>query len=378
MVLSVASVQFDVNRGWSSPFPALDSPSTLVLVFAARHLESHLEVFRELRGAYAQSVILGCSTAGEITGASVRDDTLTVCIARFEHTRLVRCQARIESAMHSRSAGVQLGCELVQAKASGALLLCDGLTVNGSELTSGLNAQLRQDVVVTGGLSADGARFKRTWTLDEHGMPQAGLVTAVGFVGAHLRIGYGSRGGWDVFGPRRLVTKSQGNVLYELDQTPALELYKKYLGERAQGLPAAALLFPLELHTGSRRIVRTVLSVDECAGTMTFAGDIPQGQYAQLMRANFDRLIDGAAHAAASVADCPDVPGVCVAISCVGRKLVLGERTEEEAEAVSHMLPRNVHQVGMYSYGELSPQDLGICDLHNQSMTITLIQELEP
>jgi hypothetical protein len=308
----------------------------------------------------------------------VLDDTLTVCIAKFERTRLVRCQAIIGDADHSRAAGEQLGPELARPGLKGVLILCDGLTVNGSELTRGLNARLPEGVVVTGGLAADGDRFKQTWTLDERGEPRAGLVTAVGFVGDHLSIRYGCRGGWDVFGPRRLVTRSQGNVLYELDHTPALELYKRYLGERAAGLPATALLFPLELHTKSHSVVRTVLSVDERAGTMTFAGDIPEGQYAQLMRANFDRLIDGAAGAGSCLAGAPNVPGLCIAISCVGRRLVLGERTEEEAEAVLQTLPPAVHQVGMYSYGELSPQGAGTCELHNQTMTVTLLQEEGP
>jgi len=169
--------------------------------------------------------------------------------------------------------------------------------------------------------------------------------------------------------------------LFELDGRPALELYKNYLGERAAELPASALLFPLALRTNSsdeKRIVRTILSVDEVNQSMTFAGDVPEGSLVQLMRANFDRLIDGASDAALMTArtnkNKTDV--FSLAISCVGRRLILGERAEEELEAVMDELPPKTQQIGFYSYGEISPYAAGYCDLHNQTMTLTTISEI--
>jgi len=202
-------------------------------------------------------------------------------------------------------------------------------------------------------------------------------VVAVGLYGSAVRFGHGSRGGWDRFGPERVVTRSVGNVVYELDGRPALELYKTYLGERAAGLPATALLFPLAIRTGAeeKQLVRTILAVDEATQSMTFAGDLPQGCSAQLMRANFDRLVAGAEEAAGLAADGEGPPVLCIAVSCVGRRLVLGERTEEELEAVASALPEGSAMVGFYSYGELSPWGVGSCDLHNQTMTLTTLSE---
>ncbi len=182
-----------------------------------------------------------------------------------------------------------------------------------------------------------------------------------------------------MFGPERAVTKSLGNVLYELDGKPALELYKKYLGERAAELPASALLFPLAIRPekSEHRVVRTVLSVDEQTNSMTFAGDVPEGYRAQLMRANLDRLIQGAEEAAAAAHHMMEAGSstLAIAISCVGRRLVLGERAEEELEASLAGLPRGTQQVGFYSYGEISPSGVDGCDLHNQTMTLTTISE---
>src|SRR5262249_28678903 len=175
------------------------------------------------------------------------------------------------------------------------------------------------------------------------------IVAAVGFYGDHVQIGHGSQGGWDIFGPERLVTRAHNNVLYELDGKPALELYERYLGDRASALPAAALLFPVALRTSewdSEPIVRTVLAVDEAQQSMTFAGDLPEGSRARLMHANLDRLVQGASHAAAGGAPVATPDGtLAIAISCVGRRLVLGERTEEEIEATLDALPLGSQQV---------------------------------
>ena len=280
----------------------------------------------------------------------------------------------------SREAGRALAAELLGPDLRSILVLSDGLGVNGSELVRGINDAVPPTVLVTGGLAGDGDRFVRTWVL-AGGEPRSGFVSAVGLYGERVHVGHGSKGGWDIFGPERVVTRSHGNVLFELDGRPALDLYKEYLGERASGLPATALLFPLALRAGrddAHQVVRTVLAVDEADRSMTFAGDIPVGSLAQLMKANFDRLVEGASVAAVATNDASapaNVPGLLLSISCVGRRLVLGERTEEETEATLEAMPAGTKQIGFYSYGELSPHANGSCDLHNQTMTLTTIRE---
>jgi hypothetical protein len=258
-------------------------------------------------------------------------------------------------------------------------VLSDGLLVNGSELVRGLNASVPATVVVTGGLAGDGAKFHRTWVSGADG-PQGGLVRAVGLYGERVVVGHGSHGGWDAFGPSRLITRSDSNVLYELDGKPALELYRRYLGDRAEGLPATGLLFPLALRetpTAAKVLVRTLLAIDDARQSMTFAGNLPQGQYVQFMRANIEKLVDGSLHAAQSTCHSASHRSdiLSIAISCVGRRLVLGQRAEEELDATITHLPEGTRQVGFYSYGEISPFTDGRCDLHNQTMTLTTVSE---
>ena len=376
--MQLETVVWDHVDGWSAPLPDFDSPSTLVVAFGDRSVEAEHQAVDELATAYPSSVIVGCSTSGQIAGTELRDDVVSVAVARFERTRIALAAAEMSTPAASASAGSALAAQLAGDDLRAVFILSDGLQVNGSELVRGLVEGLEPDVVVTGGLAGDGDHFERTWVIDK-GRLRAGRTVAVGFYGESLQIGYGSQGGWGIFGPERVVTRSEGNVLYELDGKPALAVYRRYLGELASGLPATALLFPLAVRAqpGGEQLVRTVLAVDEDAQTMTFAGNVPQGWLAQLMRSSAGRLVDGAAHAAAMSASAPQNggPTLAIAISCVGRRLVLGERTEEEIEATAESLPDRSQLVGFYSYGEIAPGSTGFCDLHNQTMTVTTLAE---
>jgi hypothetical protein len=379
--MHIATLHYDAAAGWSAPFPSdLDGPSTLLLAFAAPRFGADAAPLAALAAAFPRSVLLGCSTAGEIAGTQVCDANISVAVARFDHTLLRAAYTPIPSAADSAAAGERLAAELVGPELGAVFVLSEGLNVNGSQLVDGLARRLPAGVPVTGGLAGDGARFEHSWVL-RGGRAESGQACAVGFYGERLHVGHGCAGGWQDFGPERRITRAEGNVLYELDGRPALELYKTYLGERAQGLPGAALLFPLSVRRegdGQPAVVRTILGLDETQQSLTFAGDLPAGGLARLMRASADQLIDSAGDAARqATAGLPAVDSVLLlSVSCVGRRLVLGERTDEEVEAVAETAPAGSAHLGLYSYGEIAPSAAGGgVALHNQTMTVTVLAE---
>lgn len=377
----VAQNRWTEATGWVATDPlaaALPSPQ-LVIYFGARTALTACANHRALRSMYPDAHLLGCTTAGEISGTTVSDDSIVATAIQFDHTSVRAAYRPLVQASDSKAVGEEIARELAGADLLHVFVLAEGLKVNGSELVKGLRLGLPSSVAVTGGLAGDGARFEKTLVCLD-GQVNDSAVAAIGFYGERLRIGYGSLGGWDPFGPDRLITRAEGNVLYELDGRSALELYKTYLGSHTADLPASGLLFPLSLRGegGAQRVVRTILGVDEEAQSLTFAGDIPEGGYAQLMRANFDRLIDGAQDAA--TASCGVIgnhtPDLAILISCVGRKLVLNQRTEEEVESVRNVLGESTVLSGFYSYGEIAPlAPSAKCELHNQTMTITTFTE---
>jgi hypothetical protein len=365
--------------GWSLAETALGDDAQLVLLFGSRDVFAEGKPFDHLRKAYPKALLFGCSTAGEIAGTQVLDDSLVSTAVRFEDTRIQSASVSMSQVSDSSEAGRQLAAALPPEGLVHVFVISDGQQVNGSELVRGLLEKLPERVQVTGGLAGDGARFEKTLVF-ANGEAMEGVISAIGLYGTRLKIGYGSLGGWDPFGPERKVTRSEGNVLFELDGEPALQLYKKYLGEHADGLPATGLLFPLSIRSdsGGESLVRTILAVDDQAQSLTFAGDVPEGVYARLMKANFERLIDGASGAARSSYDALGgaAPDLAILISCVGRKLVLKQRTEEEVEEVQSVLGDATIMTGFYSYGEICPAAPSAgCELHNQTMTITTFSE---
>jgi hypothetical protein len=377
-------------RGWSAGTdPSVWRSAQMGLVFGATDLLRKPEVLDVLRSTYPMAHLMGCSTCGDVHGMQVRDDSLVLTAVRFDHTQL----RAIQTSLRPRENGFQAGqriAEMLPPAVNGpasegplplahVVVLCDGLKVNGSTLVAGINSQLPPNVGLTGGLAGDGMRLKETLVFSTEG-PRSESIAILGFYSQRLKIGYGSQSGWDPFGPDRLITRSEGNVLFEVDGRPALELYKLYLGKHAKELPATAFYFPLSVRARAEDspVIRACLAINEENQSMTFAGDMPGGGYARLMRTNINRVLDGAADAAQR--SCQGMesppPELALLISCVARRMVLKQRTDEELEAVRDTLGSRPVMTGFYSYGEIAPFGLGSrSELHNQTMTITTFSE---
>ena len=351
----------------------------LVLGFGSSALVSQEKLFEAVKNKYPNAEIAICSSAGEIYATEVLDDTVSLMAIQFKSTTITTSAINIEDFASSYEAGKTLVKNLPQENLKLVFVLSDGGKVNGSELVKGMNFSKSNNVLITGGLAGDGTNFEKTFVgLNE--TPQTGKIIAIGFYGDDLVLSHGSFGGWESFGLERTVTKAEQNVLFEIDGKNALTLYKTYLGQYADELPGSALLFPLSVKLDDHEdpVVRTILSIDNENQSITFAGDVPKGSKIRFMKSNFDRIIDAASDAANSCLDMNEnKPKLAILISCVGRKLIMPNRIDEEIEAISEIFGTGTMLTGFYSYGEISPQNpMANCELLNQTMTITGINEI--
>jgi hypothetical protein len=370
-----------LQSGWSTTSEGqIQKKAQLVIVFGGLEVLSESDRFNELKAIYPNAHILSCSTAGGIADSGILGDSSIVSTALyFERTSLWGAYSSIKNLSNSYDCGKRLSSELKAKDLRHIFVLADGYLANGSELVKGLSEPLDHHIPITGGLACDGGIFQKT-LVGVNEPPSQGKIAVVGFYGNTLKVGHGSKDGWDIFGPERIVTRSEGNVLYEVDNRSVLEMYKSYLGQYASDLPLSARFFPLSLKVSDSEdaLVRIVKSVDEEKQGLIFRGDIPEGSRVQLMTANLDRLVEGAISAANICMQSmePSAPDFAIIISCAGRRSVFGNRTEEEIEEAKRILGNKTIITGFYASGEISPLvTSGKSRLHNQAMTITAYYE---
>ncbi len=350
----------------------------LVLVFGNRYALDNDTIYEEVRQLFPEGDIIFGSTAGEIIGDKVLEDSITLTAIEFENSSYMIYR---ENSMDHEKDSLELGKRLIQKVPKEGLkhifVVSEGSFVNGSALIDGLETEI-DGIAITGGLCGDDSRFEKTLASYNEN-PKEGEVILIAFYGETLEISFAQYGGWTPFGPERIITKSEQNVLFELDNQPALDLYKKYLGDKVEELPQSALLYPLSVKSENKKeaIVRTILNIDEDQNTMTLAGDVPEGSKVQLMMANIDHIVDGALQAADIGMEArKHKPELAILVSCIGRKLVMDQRVEEEIEEVMESIGNQATITGFYSYGELAPfTGYLACELHNQTMTLTLFSE---
>ncbi|HEY0779470.1 MAG TPA: FIST N-terminal domain-containing protein [Gemmatirosa sp.] len=380
--MKLEQFQWTPSAGWDRPpqSAATGASAQLALLFGRGSLVAAQQVATLVRDAFPNAHLFGCSTGGEIHGTRVDDDTLTLTAVSFDHARIATARVTIADPADSFTAGAELVRQLDGEGLRHIVVVSDGLRVQSSALVRGIAAAVPEGVTVSGGFAADGDRFATTHVWCD-GEPESAAAVALGFYGDRLRVGVSVTGGWGPFGPDRRVTKSRQNVLYELDGKPALALYKEYLGEYADGLPASGLLFPIEVRRtrDGGRFLRALLAVDEEAQSITFAGDVPEGAYARLMVGHIEDLLDSAQIAAEASRDGLGAPRaeLSFVVSCNARRAVLRQRVEEEVEAVRDVLGATTAMTGFYSYGEIAPTHGGTDpELHNETMSITTFAEV--
>lgn len=350
----------------------------LITVFGSPEYFEDRTLGARLRKLFPESQIIGCSTAGEISESGFSEQSLIVSGVRFNNPNVKTFSAPLHGITDSFAAGARLGMRLVAPDLSGVFILGQGVGASGNRLVQGLRSKISQKVIVTGGLAATNEDFQKTYILANE-VVAPDVLAAFGLYGKNLKLAYGAVGGWEPFAPIRTVTKAEGSTLFELDGEPALEVYKKYLGESARDLPQSALHFPFAIVRNADDrlgIVRSVIDVNEAEGSLILAADIWPQALVRLMHTQAQGLVHGAEQAARkAVQTASDSDAFAILISDVGRKKLMGAEAPNEIAAVKGILKQS-SLTGFYSRGEISPQNSGgDCQLHNQTLTIARISE---
>ena len=375
--MQIKEYEYKDNK-WITSLEGVLEEVDIVFTFGDREIFKDPKVYRELKSLYPDAHIVGCTSSGNILGDSLSDASMVASAVSFSSSKVAVSVEDFKDGDNQALVSQKLIDKLPKEGLKHVFILSDGLNMNGSSLAKGANEALEYKVPITGGLAGDDAAFEETWVI-ANDVAKDYRVVAVGFYGESLHVMSGCYGGWKEFGVQRKITKSVDNIVYEVDGQPALALYKTYLGEYAKELPSSGLRFPFSIKEkeDDHAVVRSVLAVNEEEQSLIFAGDVPEGHYARLMKTGVDGLIEGAEIAAQNANRNNQKDALGLVVSCVGRRLVLNQLTDEELEGISTILGENVNLIGFYSYGELAPfsNEIMSCQLHNQTLTLTTIYE---
>lgn len=328
--------------------------------------------------------VVGCTTDGEISSQGLSINSVVVMALASDTIRLQSTYVERLS-NDSYDAGFQIGKSFQGSGIPYIQVFSDGLCGNADKIIQGIKAHMGEDIKIAGGTAGDGGDFKRTYQYFGNRVLTDSIV-AVAFQG-QFGLGTGTACGWFPVGIAKKVTRSVGNVVYELDGQPALQAYERFLGKHAERLPAVGVEYPLGLLNNDSEteeegyfLCRATMGVDRQAGAIIFAGDVPEGSLVKMTIGNDGDIILAARKAARSAMEkllikSPDLkPRVIFLYSCMARKIVLGTRTDEEIVAVKEAIGGDVPIIGFYTYGEYAP--IGECEhscFHNETATLTVI-----
>lgn len=340
----------------------------LAVVFSSVELDQE-SVVRGVRRAGTDVPLVGCSDAGEITGAgpdkgkvavmTITSDTVTFYTGLG---RDVAGGAREAGQNTVRDVKAKAGADAEQLRAF--VMLPDVLAGNGADIVRGVLDELGEHFPVVGGAAGDDFAFEKTYEYHNDEVC-SGAVTGIGIAG-DFAMGAGVRHGWLPVGVPMTVTKSEGAVVYELDGNPAVSIYEEYFGESADDLskePLArtAITYPLGIKYPDLDdyFIRDPITVDEKTGAITCAAEIPEGSEVRLMIGSKDKAIEAATEAAKDLMkdfERQDAkPKFAFMFNCIAREKLFGARAGEEIKAVMDVLGADVPLIGFYTYGEQAP-----------------------
>jgi hypothetical protein len=322
--------------------------------------------------------LVGCTTDGEISSVGLSTGSVVLCgIVTDQIEFNIACATGLRK--NSEDAGRRLAQQL-PSTVRYVQVFSDGLTGNGCAILRGLASALGPHVPIAGGTAGDDGEFRNTWQFFGSDVLSDAIV-AIGFSG-DFSFGTGVSSGWSPIGIAKKVTKARGNVVYELNGQPALEVYERFLGKHADKLPSVGVEYPLGLVNGvgccdeDFHLLRATMSVNRSDGSIVFAGEVPEGSMVRLTCGDHASILEAAEKAAASaLADLGDATAVMAFFySCMARKIVLGRRTREEIHRIRSAIGPRLPIVGFYTYGEYCRIKRGGSSLlHNETACVTVI-----
>jgi hypothetical protein len=348
---------------------------TLGIAFAS--VNFGIAPLSEALGKYDDIAFLGASTDGEIIangeGQVVYEGTAALSLIDCDKDAF-RLQFFQGNGKKSFDVGQEVGnWGVKQFVRPGFIVASGGLHADGEEILKGIISVAGPETPVFGGLAGDDKAFKTTFAFT-NGQYTADGVVALVLDTDRIELDGIAISGWSGIGAEKRVTKAEGNVVYTIDNEPALEVYKKYLSITDKDLPQIGVEYPLMLiREDGSSILRAVMDIDRNTGALVFAGTVPQGSRVRFSTSSGVDVIEQVKRDIDTYSKKFPQADHLILFSCMARHLALGPMVDEEILAAYEKW--NVPLIGFFTYGEIGKSLTGKCDFFNETFTLATLKE---
>ena len=352
---------------------------TLAIVFC-----SVVQDFRALgRGLDDRGIaVAGVTTSGEIANDELFEESTVTMLLEMDPAAFA-----IEFRDQSEGSTMVDLARSVGAAAAGrfanpvVFAFASGLQTNGEDIVQGIPAGAGRIVPLFGGMAGDDLTMKNSFVFTGHAASEAGLLGLV-LDGDRFEVRGIATNGWQAVGVEKIVTRSEGNVVYTIDDEPAMGVYKKYMSIPEDALSAdgniamaLGVQYPLSVRrSDGTTVIRAPLLFNPADDSMIFAGGVPQGARVKFcIPPSLDiveRVVDEATQVQQTI---PDADAL-ILIACVARRIALGPLAEDEVEGLYGLW--DAPMLGYFSYGEIGAQEPQECDFHTETCTMVALREV--
>jgi len=323
--------------------------------------------------------MIGCSSSGEICNDGLDEKSISVLLMDLEKD-CYTIQVIDNASSNTFEVGKNAGKKGNQFCKKAAYMTFFGMGVSAEALIDGINNQAGRKTKIIGGMAGDDFKMIQTYTFSSEGIYNDAAVFII-FDESKVEIQGKALCGWESIGTINTITHAEDNIIYTINDKPALDVFENYFGSVDEnreavlevGASTGVAQYPLQIIRNESKVLRAALQVNEENGSLMMAGPVKTGDQFKFSVAPGFEIIEETIEGFKDFQKKHTSTDAMILVSCKARHMSLGPLVEEEIKGIQNIW--NKPLIGFFSYGEVGLSDNGDCFFYNETCSLFLIKE---
>lgn len=323
--------------------------------------------------------LIGCTGSGEIVDGDLNEVGVSLMLLEVPAAYFSLVQKSFTTGGESELTQALGQTATTRFERPAILALASGMTTDGVSVVEGIHAGVGMDIPLFGGLAGDDSAKATTYVYTTEHIYEEGIVALV-FDNDKVQLEGVAVGGWQPLGKVHQVSKTNGNLILEIDNEPALDLFLRYFGNVSFG--ATTVLaditpgqIPFKLFSGPEKgNMRSILRFNEEQRALLMAGRIEEGDKFKFCPIAKLDVLHKTINAFREHSETLDNPAGVILIQCKSRHYAFGPMLQDEVNGIYNIWQKPT--IGFLSNGEFGPTQLGgRASFHNVTCSLVTIKE---